>query len=221
MDHEGHRVPRIRRRRGCQMSVLCAKDIRELLNGKPDDVGTLVIAPFDRDALDQDSIDLRLGSRFLVPHLHKIGSFEFGGSQTRRDRSTKHRRHGQPDPIGYQRLVHVPAHDHIVVPAHSTILGAVFEYIKLPFNVSGQVLTKSSLARLFITIEGAPWIHPLYRGCLTLEIANASGTAIKLKPYTRIAQLVLFKVEGVTRPPDSMEGKYIGPVDPELPDFAD
>jgi len=103
---------------------------------------------------------------------------------------------------------------------------STLEYLKLPYDVSGQVLTKSSLARRFITIETAPWIHPLYRGCLTLEIANSSNIAVPLRPGESIGQLVLFSVDFPDSEPgvrldngakDRIEGTYFGPVSPELP----
>jgi deoxycytidine triphosphate deaminase len=40
-------------------------------------------------------------------------------------------------------------------------------------------------------VETAPWIHPEYRGCLTLEIANVSNTAVLLYPGRPIGQLIL------------------------------
>ena len=93
------------------------------------------------------------------------------------------------------------------------------EFIKLPYDVSGQILTKSSVARTFIVVETAPWIHPLYRGCLTLEIANVSNTPLLLYPGRSIAQLVLLAVRPRPRKRDVLEGKYVGPVFPEAAQF--
>jgi dCTP deaminase len=186
--------------------ILSKAIIHERLARSPPEVDALVITPLDRGAIDIDSIDLRLGSRFLVPYPYKLQEAVQYGREL--------------DASRFQRLVHVGPGGQIVVPPHSTVLGSVYEYIKLPYNISGQILTKSSLARLFITIEGAPWVHPLYRGCLTLEIANASGTPVLLRPLTPIAQLVLFAVTGVERPAkDKIEGTYIGPTEPELTGF--
>lgn len=90
------------------------------------------------------------------------------------------------------------------------------EYLKFPYNVSGQILTKSSIARTFMVIETAPWIHPSYRGCLTLEIANVSNTTILLYPGTPIGQLILMDAD-VTEEPKKLSGSYIGPIFPEPP----
>jgi dCTP deaminase len=95
------------------------------------------------------------------------------------------------------------------------------EFIKLPFDVAGQILTKSSVARTFIVVETAPWIHPCYRGCLTLEIANVSNTPLLLYPGTRIAQLVLVRVHPRGRRRDFVEGTYLGPIYPEAAEFKD
>jgi dCTP deaminase len=94
------------------------------------------------------------------------------------------------------------------------------EFIKLPCDVSGQVLTKSSVARTFTVVETAPWIHPNYRGCLTLEIANVSNTALILYPGRLICQLILLNVERPTVL-GKMSGTYLGPVYPEAPRFRD
>ena len=94
------------------------------------------------------------------------------------------------------------------------------EFIKLPYDVSGQILTKSSVARMFVVIETAPWIHPEYRGCLTLEIANVSNTPLLLYPGRLVAQLILFEVLGAAAT-DKQSGTYMGPVYPEAPKFRE
>ena len=117
-------------------------------------------------------------------------------------------------------VLDVPLGRYLVVPAHETVLGATLEFIKLPHNVSGQILTKSSVARMFVVIETAPWIHPEYRGCLTLEIANVSNTPLLLYPGRLVAQLILFDVPDA-KPLAKRSGTYMGPVYPEAPKFRD
>jgi len=115
--------------------------------------------------------------------------------------------------------VHVPLGEYLVIPAHETVLGATLEFIKLPFDTSGEILTKSSVARTFIVVETAPWIHPEYRGCLTLEIANVSNTPVLLYPGRPIGQLVLLKTVRRRKKPTKLKGSYFGPVAPEPPTF--
>jgi len=185
--------------------VLTDKDISGRLSGKPSSVSTLVITPRPQET-DRDSIDLRLGCCFFVPKAHRSPSFI----------------PGLTNKFHLYSEQYVPYGSYLVVPAHHTVLGSTLEYIKLPSDVSGQILTKSSWARTFITIETAPWIHPLYRGCLTLEIANVSNTPIVLYPGIKVAQLVLLRTMRDTAGGDNedrIEGTYIGPVRPEPADI--
>jgi dCTP deaminase len=185
----------------------------------PNDSEGLVITPLlDKDNIfDDDSVDLRLGCYFLLPKTLDQPFFS-------PDRNSSTALHVK---------VHVPLGHYLVVPAHQTILGATLEFIKLPYNVSGQVLTKSTVARSFIVVETAPWIHPQYRGCLTLEIANVSNTPVLLYPGRTMCQLVLMQnIMGAANTSSSGDNakdsgaseaapNYFGPVYPEAPKFRD
>ena len=134
------------------MSILSKVEIQKRLKLEICNEGSLVITPRPRTkAFDCDSVDLRLGCHFLIPHMPPEPGW--GSAQVRGHSHTR---------------VHVPLGSYFVVPSHETVLGATLEFIKLPMDLSGQILTKSSVARCFMVIETAPWIHPLYRGCLTL-----------------------------------------------------
>jgi len=189
------------------MGVLSASTIKERMAMKVSNPQSLVVTPlFDRDStLSADSLDLRLGCYFLFSPLPPKLFLALD------DQALK----------GAHARVHVPFGDYVVVPAHQTVLGATLEFIKLPADVSGQILTKSSLARTFVVIETAPWIHPSYRGCLTLEIANVSNTPLLLHPGVAIGQLVLQTVEIDKLPTvEHLSGNYLGPVYPEAPKFG-
>ena len=182
------------------MSVLSRTAIRERLALKISNPRSFVVTPFQDSALDPDSLDLRLGSHFLFPKIPAKAAIDL---QKRSVPSSEFN-------------VHVPDRGELVLPAHQTVLGATLEFIKLPFDVSGQILTKSSIARRFVIIETAPWVHPNYRGCLTLEIANVSNSALVLAPGMRIGQLILMSVENPDKL-DELDGTYIGPIHPERP----
>lgn len=189
------------------MSVLSAKRISERLNPPPEDKRGLVITPLlDRAHMfDFDSVDLRLGCHFLLPRMLQQPYYCPDVS------SATGLHHTQ---------VHVPLGKYLVVPAHQTVLGATLEFIKLPYDVCGQILTKSSLARTFVVVETAPWIHPEYRGCLTLEIANVSNTPVLLYPGRAICQLILLDVERKEDERTKLDPSYFGPVYPEPPKFS-
>lgn len=183
--------------------VLTKDDIIERLQEPVKELRSLVITPLpdEQDGFDRDSIDLRLGSHFFVPRSYRSPCFI----------------PGLTSPHHLYQEQYIPMGSFLVLPAHNTVLGATLEYIKLPSDVSGEILTKSSWARTFITIETAPWIHPLFRGCLTLEIANVSNAPVILYPGVKIAQLILMSTTCDTskKKKDKIEGTYIGPVRPE------
>lgn len=185
--------------------VFARKEIETRLGFAADDPKGLVITPLlDRKkAIDADSVDLRLGTCFLLPRSLPEPYFS-------PDEDTATSLHVK---------VHIPLGRYLVVPAHQTVLGSTLEFIKLPCDASGQVLTKSSIARTFIVVETAPWIHPEYRGCLTLEIANVSNTPVLLYPGRPIGQLVLLHVDREHDPDAKIKSTYFGPVYPEAPPF--
>ena len=122
-----------------------------------------------------------------------------------------HRPYRKPNESGFKPLILQP---------HHSVLASTLEYIKLPGDLSGQILTKSSWARIFISIASAPWIHPFYRGCLTLEITNLGNVPVALPIGRAIAQLIFLTVEPTsTDLSDRFEGTYVGAVTPEPPEF--
>jgi dCTP deaminase len=184
------------------MAVLSRKKIDERLNMLISDPESLVITPLlDKASFDEDSVDLRLGTHFLLPQIPPQPFMDLGTQDQTSETYLQ---------------IHTPLGNYFVLPAHQTVLGSTLEFIKLPYNVSGEILTKSSVARTFMVIETAPWIHPSYRGCLTLEIANVSNTAIILYPGMPIGQLVLLETQ-VNSPPQKLSGSYLGPIIPEAP----
>jgi dCTP deaminase len=197
------------------MALLSGKAIKKRLRLDIEDPRSLVVTPLlaRKDSFDFDSLDLRLGSYFLLPRSPGAAFY-------------------CPDEQAsflFHTRVHVPFGDFLVVPAHQTVLGATLEFIKVPSDLSGEILTKSSVARTFTMIETAPWIHSNYRGCLTLEISNGSNTPILLYPGRPIGQLILMEVsenqgqggdvDEIAAADSVLSSTYFGPVFPEPPDF--
>src|SRR5882757_6250312 len=150
------------------MAVISKVEIKKRMELPVENPRSLVITPLlDVDsAFSADSVDVRLGSHFLLPEVPPLPFLAMDSESAK----PAHVR------------VHVPWGKYVVVPAHQTVLGATLEFIKIPVDFSAQILTKSSIARTFVVIETAPWVHPSYRGCLTLEIANVSNTPLLLHP---------------------------------------
>ncbi len=190
------------------MAVIPRPEIERRMRLNVKDPQSLVITPLldEKNAFSADSVDLRLGSRFLLPRVPPQPFLAVDSEST----------------MSAHLKVHVPWGEFLVVPAHQTVLGATLEFIKIPVDLSAQILTKSSIARIFIIIETAPWVHPSYRGCLTLEIANVSNTPLLLHPGIPIGQLVLQSVDVGSIPKEDadLSGSYLGPVYPEAPRFG-
>ena len=193
------------------MSVLSRKEIEDRLKMPIEDLKSIVITPLLSEKLDQDSIDVRLGSYFRLPAISNVPYIE-------PYRAT-------PETIisQYPELVHKPyggSESELIVQPHHSVLASTLEYIKMPGDVSGEVLTKSSWARVFVSIASAPWIHPFYRGCLTLEVTNLGNVPVVLPVGKPIAHLIFMKLEGQEEiKSDIIEGSYAGAVMPEAPSF--
>ena len=193
------------------MGVIPSSEIKRRLKLPVADNESIVISPLLRqsklfaDDADTDSIDLRLGNYFLLPQVPPL-PFIYPSKNSAKQSHVR---------------VHVPMGSYLVVPAHETVLGVTLEFIKMPTDLSGEILTKSSVARTFMVIETAPWIHPSYRGCLTLEIANVSNTPLVVYPGRLIGQLILMKLETQKPSEPKLTGSYLAPVYPEAPVFKD
>ena len=198
------------------MSVLDTERIRELLRLPITDPHSLRVTPLlsPDDQVKDDAVDIRLGSCFLVPRSEKRSTFVPGKTP---GQDVAHR-------------LHLPPGRELILPGKGVVLASTFEYIKMPVNVSAQVLTRSSIGRIFVTTATATLVHPLYRGCLTLEIVNLGNASVELRVLSRIAQLQ-FSETGIRSiatdegtqpmaPDDKVTGRYAAAVEPEFSDFA-
>lgn len=97
------------------------------------------------------------------------------------------------------------------IEPHEFLLASTVEYVKIPNNVVGQVVGKSSIGRLGLFIENAGLIDPGFEGNITLELYNASNTPIDLSKLDRICQIIFTKLN--TPALHSYDGHYQGQVD--------
>jgi len=143
-------------------------------------------------------LDLRLGTRFIV--FKRTGTAAFDPLDE------------GDDPRAVQVFVEVSRRERFVLHPQEVVLGATLEYLSIPDDLSGQVITRSSYGRLGLLSATAVQIHPGFRGCLTLELVNLSTIPITLTPGERVAQLVLWKSSTV----GSTVEKYTYPIGPEF-----
>jgi deoxycytidine triphosphate deaminase len=143
-------------------------------------------------------VDLRLGSRFIVFRRRGVSAFDPLDEDL--------------DPRAVQQSVELAPGEVLILHPNEIVLGATMEYLGLPADLSGQVITRSSYGRLGLLTATAVQVHPGFRGCLTLELVNLSTIPITLTPGERIAQLVLWH----SFPAEVETGKYNCPTGPEF-----
>jgi deoxycytidine triphosphate deaminase len=144
------------------------------------------------------AIDLRLGNRFIV--FRRTGTASFDPLES------------EDDPRSIQVHLELAWSETFVLHPQEVVLGATLEYLVLPADLAGQVVTRSSYGRLGLLSATAVQIHPRFHGCLTLELVNLSTIPITLTPGERIAQLVLWRTAEV----DATVEKYSYPIGPEF-----
>ncbi|HEV7437824.1 MAG TPA: hypothetical protein VGO22_23625 [Pseudorhizobium sp.] len=105
--------------------------------------------------------------------------------------------------------------DGIVLAPGACFLGCSHEQVRIPVGFFGNVQTKGSLARLFISVHQTDCqIEPGFEGAITFEITNNSKHKIRLRRYDNIAQLFIWTCTTDNTPP--YNGRYSGSKLPTL-----
>lgn len=150
------------------------------------------------------AIDLRLGTEFLL--LRRV-----------RRPGLDPRELEQVDLEEDQERLIVPIGGELWLHPRHFVLAATLEYLGLPRDISASVVGRSSWGRLGLIVATAVFVHPGFRGCLTLELVNEGDAPICLTPGARIAQLQLSQLAAPAFARKEEEGrKYVAPVRPEV-----
>ncbi len=104
-----------------------------------------------------------------------------------------------------------------IIPPNSFALSRTVEFFRIPRNVYGLTIGKSTYARcgIIINVTGfdAEW-----EGNATLEISNTTPLPCRIYANEGIAQVLFFESDGVCeRSYKDKKGKYQGQVDITLP----
>ena len=81
-----------------------------------------------------------------------------------------------------QERVVVPVWRASIAPSRPFILAATLEYSALPDDLSANVVGRSSWGRLGLIVATAVFVHPGFRGCLTLELVNEGTARLLYRP---------------------------------------
>lgn len=163
----------------------------------------LIITPLLEESQVGDvTIDLRLGTDFQVAIQTREPSI---GVIPRKDENDL-----RPVETFFQET-HRDFGERFLIYPGQLVLANTFEYVRLPSNIFGFLISRSSLNRLGITISSI--IQPGYAATLTLELSNRSSNVVELVPGMRIVQVFFFKTaeEAV---PKVAQSKYLGLVEP-------
>ncbi len=152
------------------------------------------------------AVDLRLGPQFIVAkrsHFAEIDARDADALST-----------------VYQSQEHfdVGMEGEIVIHPQQFLLAATLEYLRVPMDLTGSVIGRSSWGRIGLIIATATAVHPGFTGCLTLELQNLGDTPIVLHPGTRIAQIAFYQVGADPNhiPPNVFRAKYVAAIGPEI-----
>jgi deoxycytidine triphosphate deaminase len=85
----------------------------------------------------------------------------------------------------------------------------------MPLRFVGQVLGRSSWARLGLIVAAAVTVHPGFAGCLTLELVNMGTVPIALYPGLRVAQLAIWQLRSPIPKDEAGATLFHGPLGPE------
>ncbi|MFH0971118.1 MAG: dCTP deaminase [Candidatus Micrarchaeota archaeon] len=148
----------------------------------------IVITPFDKGCVGACSVDLHLGSEFLV--------FRKGGRAIFVKEDTAYpKNHAKKVVLGRQEMLHLKP--------HQFILGITKEKIKLSGKYCGRIEGRSRFARLGLMVHiSSSLIQPGCNNVQVLEIVNLSTVPLILRPGLKVCQVVFSELKG--------EEKYAG-----------
>ena len=181
--------------------VLSDRDIRKALQD-----GRLYVDPFDDALIQPASIDLRLGSKFLI---FKRTQQPFIDVRQSVDHFT-------------EKVEIDPAIPFMLHPGEFALC-VTLEEIHLSADIVGRLDGKSSLGRLGLVVHStAGFVDPGWKGRLTLELSNLANLPISLYYGMKVSQLSFMELTSPAENPygsKSLGSKYQGQDGPMVSQF--
>ncbi len=166
--------------------MLSDRDIRTRIDNYED----LVIDPFEPERVEPSSVDLILGDEFkrVERPAHSSTNVSLSPSD---EIITEERAHS--DEANHDTdIVHVvESGEPVVLQPGELLLATTRERVELPEDLSAQVLGRSTLGRLGVSVhQTAGFIDPGFKGQITLELSNNGPLGVTLEPGLRVCQIV-------------------------------
>ncbi|MCA1706698.1 MAG: dCTP deaminase [Actinobacteria bacterium] len=185
------------------MMLLGREELERAIYEEEDLDHRLIITPLlERAQIGRGAVDLRLGTEFLLLHRTRHPGLD-PGVDSQQDVDEMQER--MVVPFGEKLWLH---------PAHF-VLAATLEFLRFPEDMGAYVVGRSSWGRVGLIVATAVFVHPGFRGCLTLELVNEGDSPIALSPGLRIAQLAIHRLEEPAPEREGEEEKYVAPVRPQ------
>ena len=176
--------------------VLSDRDIRRQIAR-----GRIVVEPYDDDAVQPASVDLRLGSPLLVEDTARLALID-----PRQQSDMQWRRVELDESVPY------------ALHPGEFALGITAENIEIPDDIVGRLDGKSSLGRLGLVVHStAGFVDPGWKGRLTLELSNLSSIPINLYLGMKSSQISFVWLSSPAERPYGSAGlnsKYQGQMGP-------
>lgn len=153
--------------------ILSDRDIKKFYYNRDIEINPV---PKD-DQIGACSIDLLLGTEFMVFKHTELSSIDLGSDNTNIENCME--------------KITVPAEGRFALHPGEFALATTLESITLPDNIVGRIDGRSSLGRLGLIIHGTASIFdPGFSGQATLELSNIGKLPLLLKPYMKICAFV-------------------------------
>lgn len=182
--------------------ILSAPDLLTRLNEPSLDKKLCITPLLEKDQIQADSIDLRLGNTFLVTRRTTFPVIDVtAGEAEFRERIEQ-----------YQRRIYVPMGKPFYIHPGQFVLASSLEFLSMPRDLAGSLVGRTSWGRLGISVPTISKVAPGFKGCLTIEIKNLGEAPVPLYPGVRIAQL---RVQTLSREA-AYRGRYEVPTSTEF-----
>lgn len=151
--------------------------------------GDLTIAPYEEENVEPSSVDLRLGEEFKkVEHRDGFGIVDTNISNN-------------------AALEYTDINGQVVIEPSEFVLATTQEYVEIPDDLVAEVLGRSSLGRLGISVhQTAGFIDPGFEGEITLELSNHGPAPIRLYAGQRVCQIVFSELSSEAITPYGHKG---------------
>lgn len=164
------------------MKLLSGKAILDALDSS--EAESLFIDPLlERDSqVTPTGVDLRLGYDFLVSIMPRRPAIELAPRRDLDRRSID----------SFFQETRRDLGDLFLLYPNQVALATTLEYVAVPKNIFGEIVTRSSFNRLGVQL--ATSVQPGYRGCVSLELINHGQSPIELVVGGRIVEARFYDI---------------------------